>query len=117
MRTHLLLAVLLFVPVAHVTADDKDDPKPPTFKAPKDWKAEKASQFVAARFTIGEGDSAVSVTVSGLKGGGGAVAANVNRWRGQVGLKDLDDKEAEKALQAAKVDGAEGHSLDVTGPK
>lgn len=58
--------------------------------APADWKAEKATQFLTAAYALPNGGR---VTVSKLGGDGGGLAANINRWRGQVGLKPLADKD------------------------
>lgn len=58
--------------------------------APPDWIVEKPTQFLTAAYTLPTGGR---VTVSKLGGDGGGLAANVNRWRGQVGLKPLADQE------------------------
>jgi hypothetical protein len=119
MSTRLLLAALLLAPLAPAGPDEGPDaPKAPTMKAPKGWKTDKpdALGITSARFSIGEGDAAVFVVVTGLKGDGGGAAVNVNRWRAQVGLKALDDEAAKKALRPAKVGDLEGHSFDVSGP-
>ena len=60
------------------------------WKAPDDWKRENAGQFLTAAYVLPGGGR---VTVSKLAGDGGGLAANINRWRGQVGLKPLDDKD------------------------
>ena len=116
MRTQLLLAALLFAPFARAEpGEEPGTPKPPAFKAPKGWKSEKAGKFVSARFRVGEGGDCVIVTVIGLKGEWGGITANVNRWRSQVGLGQLDDDGAKKALRSVKVGGIDGHFLDVSG--
>jgi uncharacterized protein (TIGR03067 family) len=84
---------------------------------PKGWQAVEPGIICSARFQIGEGDRIASVTVTGLKGGGGGLAANINRWRIQLGLDTLPDKDALAAAQSIKVDGLPGHSVDLTGPK
>ncbi len=77
-------------------AAPKDEAAPPGgsgsvgWLAPTDWKAEKASQFLTAAYALPNGGR---VTVSKLGGDGGGLAANINRWRGQVGLKPLADKD------------------------
>jgi hypothetical protein len=58
--------------------------------APPDWIVEKPTQFLTAAYTLPTGGR---VTISKLGGNGGGLAANVNRWRGQVGLKPLADQE------------------------
>jgi hypothetical protein len=91
-------------------------PKPPAFKVPKGWHREKADPITSARFRAGEGDKAAAVTVTALRGDGGGLTANVNRWRAQVGLGRLTDAEARKAVRPVKVGGADGYAFDVTGP-
>lgn len=59
------------------------------WQVPEGWKQEKAGQFVTAAYALPGGGR---VTVSKLTGDGGGLAANLNRWRGQVGLKPVADK-------------------------
>ncbi len=59
-----------------------------TWQAGDGWTQEEAGQFLTAAYSLPDGGR---VTVSKLGGDGGGLAANVNRWRGQVGLKTLDD--------------------------
>lgn len=92
-------------------------PKPPTFRAPEGWQSVEAGLIASARFRIGDDDRAGSVTVTGLKGDGGGLAANVNRWRAQVGLEPVAEKHALAAAQPVKVGGTAGHYLDLTGPE
>lgn len=61
-----------------------------SWQAPEDWKPEKAGQFLTASYTLPSGGR---VTVSKLAGDGGGLAANVNRWRGQVDLKPLAEQD------------------------
>lgn len=122
MTTLIMLRVVVlissFTPCA--AADEpKKMPQPPTYKVPKSWEKIEPDKlgFTTARFQVGKGEKAVSVTLTKLGGIGGTVTANINRWRGQVGLESLEEKEALKTLQAAKVDGLPGHIFDVTGPE
>lgn len=114
----LTLLALLSLPAAVAEGKEEAPPaKPIAYKAPKGWQEEKAGQFVTARFRVGHGEDAVAVTVTALAGQGGGIAANVNRWRGQAGLKSLEDDEAKKAVRPAKVDGVAGHTFDASGEK
>jgi hypothetical protein len=56
------------------------------------------------------------MTVTGLNGDGGGLPANINRWRAQVGLKSLEEKDSLNSAQPIKVDGVSGHAVDLTGP-
>lgn len=60
------------------------------WRAPEDWTKEKPGQFLTAAYALPGGGR---VTVSKLAGDGGGLAANINRWREQVGLKPLDGKD------------------------
>lgn len=60
------------------------------WQAPADWKQEPAGQFLTAAYALPGGGR---VTVSKLGGDGGGLAANINRWRGQLGFKPLAEKE------------------------
>ncbi len=60
------------------------------WQAPGDWKQEAASQLLTAAYTLPGGGR---VTVSKLGGDGGGLAANINRWRGQLGFEPLDEKD------------------------
>jgi hypothetical protein len=76
------------------------------WQVPKDWKPEKAGQFVTAAYALPSGGR---VTVSKLAGDGGGLGANINRWRGQVGLKPLADKDV--TGQPLKIAGSDQEML------
>jgi len=59
-----------------------------TWLAMPGWKQEEASKFLTAAYAVPE---LGRLTVSKLGGDGGGLAANVNRWRGQVSMKTLPD--------------------------
>jgi hypothetical protein len=61
-----------------------------TWRALPGWKAEEAGKFLSAAYTVPE---LGRLTVSKLGGDGGGLAANVNRWRGQVGMQPLPEDE------------------------
>jgi hypothetical protein len=64
----------------------------PTWTVPAGWQPGELAQFLAARFVIaGDGDASAAVNVSQLSGDGGGLAANVNRWRKQLGQSLLAD--------------------------
>jgi hypothetical protein len=112
------LLAAMRVAVASRGDPEKDLPSrtPPAFQVPKGWKAIAADSVVSARFQIGEGDRIAMVTVTGLPRDGGGLAANLNRWRKQLGLKELPEKDALSSFKAIKVDGVDAHFVDLTGP-
>lgn len=50
----------------------------------------ESNEFRVATLVTGEGDDRVEVAVSRVPGQAGSIAANVNRWRGQLGLGPAD---------------------------
>jgi len=61
-----------------------------TWRALPGWKQEEAGRFLTAAYAV---PNLGRVTVSKLGGDGGGLAANVNRWRVQVGMKPLPESE------------------------
>jgi hypothetical protein len=64
-------------------------------------------------FEFGAGEALVSFTI--IQGDGGDLVANVNRWRGQVGLSPLDPASAAGALQPFEFVGNPGYLADIAG--
>jgi hypothetical protein len=58
---------------------------------PPDWKQIDPSMMLFAKFSIASSDGNADVNVSSLAGEGGGLAANVNRWRGQLGLPPITE--------------------------
>ena len=82
-------------------------PPPPTPNTPLKWTLPKGWTSAAGggmRFATltpgGPGKAEVSVVV--LPGAAGGESANVNRWRGQIGLPPLDDAALAAARQTVK---------------
>jgi len=64
----------------------------PNWQVPAGWQEVAAGQFLVAKFNIsGDGGATAAVNVSSSPGDGGGLAANVNRWRGQLGLPPAAD--------------------------
>lgn len=71
--------------------------------APKAWKEKAASSMRVASFDV---PGSLDGSIVALAGDGGGLLANLNRWRGQIGLAPLSHTEAEKLGKAEA--GAEG---------
>jgi hypothetical protein len=69
-----------------------------------------------AAFTVTEGEQSVLVTVIDLEAGAGDLLANVNRWRGQVGLGETTQAELDQQMQSLSVGGQKGHYVVLEGP-
>jgi hypothetical protein len=63
----------------------------PTWQVPAGWQEVTAGQFLVAKFTLTGDGATAAVNVSSSPGDGGGLAANVNRWRGQLGLPPSPD--------------------------
>jgi hypothetical protein len=70
---------------------------------PPGWQSLPPSQFLLAEFAVnGTDGSKADVNVAEMGGEGGGLLANVNRWRGQLGLPPL--AETDLAALAASID-------------
>lgn len=58
------------------------------WQVPEGWVESAPGQFQTALYLLGENSK---VAVSNLPGEAGGEAANVNRWRGQIGLPPVED--------------------------
>ncbi len=59
----------------------------PNWQVPAGWQEVSGGQFLVAKFNLtGDNGATAAVNVSSSNGDGGGLAANVNRWRGQLGL-------------------------------
>jgi hypothetical protein len=83
--------------IASAASADASAPAPvshdgqPNWQVPSDWQEVSGGQFLVAKFLLkGAGDATAAVNVSRSAGDGGGLAANVNRWRGQLGLPPVD---------------------------
>ena len=77
-----------------------DRPSAPAWTVPDDWSTHEEPRIMAAAtFRGGLGADAPVITVTPLAGTGGGLLANLNRWRGQVGLDPVDSLDAQEASQ------------------
>lgn len=73
---------------------------------PNGWKEIPGGQFLYAKFTVTVGGASAAVNVSTSAGDGGGLAANVNRWRGQLGQSPWGEAELSKQSQTIDAGGA-----------
>jgi hypothetical protein len=97
---------------APATTDASDKP---TWVVPNDWQPGQLAQFLVARFLVkGDGDTVAAINVSQLAGDGGGLAANVNRWRAQLGLAAVSESEIAK-LPTIDASGAKATVTEING--
>lgn len=94
----------------------KNPDQPVTWTIPRGWRHEPGKGFRYATFLIGPKEKAFELIVSSLEGQGGSVLANVNRWRGQIGLRPIGEPALAKVSRPLKVDGGPATLVDMQGP-
>lgn len=83
---------------------------------PPGWQAMPPSQFLLAQYLVQDGDARAEVNVSELAGEGGGLLANMNRWRGQLGLPPIaQEDDFSKMVDSVVVPGGQGELVDMTG--
>lgn len=88
----------------------------PDWKVPASWQSATPGAMLLAKFVAtGDAGAKVDITVSSFPGDVGGLLANINRWRGQLGLPGL--KEAELPSQTSSLDlgGIAGTVMDASG--
>lgn len=84
----------------------------PNWSVPAGWQPVAAGQFLVAKFKItGDNGASADVNISSSAGDGGGLAANVNRWRGQLGLQPID----EISTMTFEVPGGQAQLVDISG--
>ena len=78
----------------------------------------ESNQFRTATL-VSEGEPAVEVAISRVPGQAGSIAANVNRWRGQLGLPPASKQEVIDAVEPAPTgaDGLSGMVVTLANPQ
>ena len=74
-----------------VTAQESVDQRLANWTPPTNWAPEQgASPILSASFLANNNDGGARITVTRLSGAGGGALANINRWRGQLGLSPVE---------------------------
>jgi hypothetical protein len=96
-------------PAAAAPAENTEPPAPANL--PPGWKALNPGPMQVAKFSVPEKDGAkAEVAISIFPSDTGGTASNVKRWRGQLGLPEVDDATA--VASAKPIEGtAEGSVL------
>jgi hypothetical protein len=86
-----------------------------TWIAPSAWQPKAASAMRKGSYTVGEGAATAELAITAFPGDVGGEVANVNRWRGQVGLAPLPDADTAAAVTRLEVNGLKIAVLDAGG--
>lgn len=80
-------------------------PGKPRWNVPQGWQEVAAGDFLVAKFLIrSDAGAEAAVNVSHSAGDGGGLAANVNRWRKQLGLEELAPDAIARAAREVRTD-------------
>jgi hypothetical protein len=83
---------------------------------PPDWQPLPPSQFLLAEFSItGTNGAKADVNVAELGGEGGGLLANVNRWRGQLGLPQISETVLQSRITSIDSPNGKIQVVDFTG--
>lgn len=85
------------------------------YDTPEGWKPGRTGPFRDIAFEVTHDGQKAELTVSSLAGTGGGTLANVNRWRGQIGLPAWSQAELDEGLQKVTVDGHMGQRVELVG--
>jgi hypothetical protein len=86
-----------------------------TYKTPEGWAESAPNSVRVASFKINRNGQQADMSVVPLSGMAGGDAANVNRWRGQIGLDPVADDELKKAAQKIEIAGEPAELYDLSG--
>lgn len=88
-----------------------------TFDVPDGWVSGSLKPFRRISWDIRHDGKAAEFYVSSLAAGGSAVGPNVNRWRGQAGLKSLSDDELSNEVEVVTIGDEPGSFVEIAGEK
>jgi hypothetical protein len=87
-----------------------------TWKTPEGWTEVPPGEMRVASFKIqGQNGKQADVSVVPLPGMPGTDDANVNRWRGQVGLSPVSPDELKKSAESVEAGGQPAQLYDIAG--
>ncbi len=90
----------------------------PQWTPPAHWRPAGEKPMRLASFEVpGEGGAKGDLSISALGGGAGGLLANVNRWRGQVGLGEWDGSALAAESEKLSLGGETATLVDLKGPE
>jgi hypothetical protein len=86
------------------------------YTTPEGWKVGAGNAITKLLLTVADGSRQLKVTVTDLPAAANDLTANVNRWRGQVGLSDATADAIRAAATKQPTLGVEATEVVLTGP-
>ena len=101
---------------ATATTAPAADSGSPKWSVPSNWVETAPGAMLFKSFSItGDAGAGAAVTVSFFPGEVGGTLANINRWRGQMGLSPLEDDRLEGIAEPLETAGGKGTLVDIDG--
>jgi hypothetical protein len=89
--------------------------RPVSWTLPQGWQEEKGKQLRYATVYPDPRNKAIEMTAVSLGREAGSLLANINRWRGQIGLPGVTEKELSGLTRSTRIDGQEATLVDMRG--
>ncbi len=93
-----------------------EKPDGPTFSLPPGWVRDENNPQRFATLKIPGPGEPVEVTIIKLGAQAGSDLDNINRWRGQIGLEPIGEKELATTTKQISIAGKKAVFVDITGP-
>lgn len=100
---------------AGLPAPDKSGLPQLKYTVPAGWQEKTLTEMRVASFGVSENGKTADISVIPLAGMAGGDLANVDRWRGQVGLPKLADDDLQKLAEKVEVAGQPADLFDLAG--
>lgn len=84
-------------------------------KPPAEWRSGRVGGMRKAAYEYSEGEQSVEITVIDLAADAGERLANVNRWRGQVGLTPVTADELATSMKTLEMGSLKGDYVELIG--
>lgn len=78
------------------------------------WQVKPAGAMRKGSYSVSSGDAVADLSITAFPGEVGGESANVNRWRGQLGLPTVSDAEAAASVTRLDVNGLKIAFVDLT---
>ncbi len=86
---------------------------PISYEAPDGWREEGRRPMRLVTFTVERDEKKIEILLSQLGPSAGSLVANVNRWRGQIGLGSADEGDINNDFKSIEVDGNEAKYIQI----
>lgn len=108
------------LPAGHPTIDNPGQTvaalaplvREPMWDTPASWQEQTASRMVLKSFQISNAKGKATASISTFPGEVGGVLANVNRWRGQLGLDPIQEADLAKSTEPVSAGDDKGTLLN-----